>query len=284
MSAFGPQTASDIVSRIDLLRTSKQNYAILITEGETDVNIYSRLLEDLQVIIISASGKRNACEAAKKGDNRWDSNIVFAIDADFDRILGKKYIDRVILTDQNDMECTMISQGALRHLLNELFSSTEQQNICRAENVKSIEELLVNSASHIGRYRIANAFNNLSLRMRMESIDMTTLLCANRFAIDDNVLRSEISNQNTDRSDKVSTLWDLIDSNTVQYPVQVSNIDCCQGHDIINMLCALIKKNPAGHRLNWQRTNLETSLRLAFSKAMFLNTSMWSEIVNLISK
>jgi hypothetical protein len=278
MSAFGRQTHFDIVSRIDLLRTGHHRRPILVAEGDTDVNVFKRHLQELETLaIISAEGKQNARKAAEAGDARWDSSVVFVVDADYDRLLGKSPTKhRILFTDHNDMECTITAYGGLRLIVDDLFSTQEQIEICSAEGVSSLPELVIRAAARVGRYRLANAHGRLSLRL--QELKATELLAADRFRVDEVALRRWIINQNMpDRAEKLADMWSAIDSGMLP---PADELDLCRGHDLIEMLRALIARYPSHRRNQWHCGPAETCLRLSFDSVMFRATHMGKDLLD----
>jgi hypothetical protein len=108
-----------VAAQIRLLR-QRHKGTILLVEGETDARVFEKFIDSAACDIEIGFGKKNALEALDLLEEEGFPGVTAIVDADFDRILGKKYeLDNLCLTDMHDLDLTIFASKALERYVGE---------------------------------------------------------------------------------------------------------------------------------------------------------------------
>jgi hypothetical protein len=249
--------AEVIFNSIKMQRASGR--PVVLVEGETDVSVFKYLCGSA-VDVIDANGKVNALRVAKLCDQGNVPWVRVVVDADYDRLLDRLYDSpRVMYTDLNDLECTMVGCGVLEQLSVEIISDASLVRLSAELGGRDLRQALIEGAATIGKYRLANEIGGFGLRFR--NMPASQLLMRDRFEVDETALRQWITDANPESRD-VGGLWRLVDGDSLN---QFEALELCNGHDLVELLAAFTARfGPDNQRAVWERPNLETLLRIGF--------------------
>jgi len=209
---------------------------------------------------MEANGKVNAVRVAQMCDQGKVPRVRVVVDADYDRVLGRVCSSpRVVYTDLNDLECTMVGCGVLEHLSAEIMSDAALVGLSEKLCGRTLRQALIEGAATIGKYRLANEVGGYGLRFR--NMPASTVLMKDTFEVDERALRQWITDANPE-SRELDSLWHLVDGDSLH---GYDPVDLCNGHDLVELLAAFTARyGPENQRAVWERANLETLLRIGF--------------------
>jgi hypothetical protein len=232
---------------------------VVLVEGETDVGVFKHILPS-SVQVMEANGKVNAVRVAEMCDKGKVPRVRVVVDADYDRVLGRVCSSpRVVYTDLNDLECTMVGCGVLEQLSAEIMSDAALIRLSETLGGRTLRQALIEGAATIGKYRLANEVGGYGLRFR--NMPASKVLMKDTFEVDERALRQWITDANPE-SRELDSLWRLVDGDSLH---GYDPVDLCNGHDLVELLAAFTARyGPENQRAVWERANLETLLRIGF--------------------
>lgn len=235
-----------------------------IVEGEDDVRLYSRMLNEDAVTIKTSQG-----DDGRKGYKNVESIVVeimyeepgakiFGIrDRDYTSFEIPAYVfpDNVFVTDRRDLEMMLLEAP-----------SVNNEMINWAPNFTKAISIALEVGVVLGQLRLCNHLNNLSIVFR------------------DKLKQTRIWNQNTHKLEAdwkqycQSLMYDhLTDEEITTFIAEheldeVSPYDLCRGHDVLKFLSLALVK------LEYSVPSITSQLIKSYSKQDFQTTNLYADI------
>lgn len=264
-------TSSDIANTVSMLRSTHKG-PVLVVEGVTDCRLYSKFADSDNVRIVPAYSKDNVRKAvAEVWGHRNDARIIGIMDADIDRLCGKRYNPPLFLSDKRDLESMIMSTRALEDVLIEysdpaLLAEYEKRN-------GKVREVISRAAYPIGLLMFISSINGMGLNFK--NIDHSAFIGRKTLTIDVRRMIDEVLSQSVNKglskkalADKISEEEELLNDPWI----------AVRGHDAVAILaigfsCIFGDYNSKGMK----EGQISGSLRLAFSTDYFADTELYSE-------
>lgn len=277
------QSKTPAVLKAELaLKSHGTTHHFLLLEGSFDLRFWEGRLNPAYLRPIDCGGKPNLVGTALQvASGPYASRVIGLMDADFDRLLGREAPTRVLMTDQTDLESTLMllqCQAPLQRNVDRLVVATAEVSKRQAFENHVGCSVVERVRSAVAQYGVVRYLNEL----RAWGVNFESLKILNRrwfnhadCSLDAQVLYQEIVNQ----SGGVISLAHL--QMEIQGCVQqglLSGWQLIQGHDFLTVLAhalGLIKGNGVNtineatlHRdlilTHWhdvQRTSMVTDLQ-----------------------
>lgn len=250
------------------IKAQDSTHSFLLLEGSFDLRFWENRLNSVVVRPVECGGKSMLLETmtlVRGGD--LEPRVMGLVDADFDRLMGNLPRDRLVLTDQNDLEMTLFllqyDQQAQTFLDRLLASSVDPQKktVFEKEQACSVMEFVRRIASQYGVLRFLNEREDWGLNFGELAILNTdwfdqTALHLNLGTLHQAVLAKMPSRPELDLVAKIDECrqfgwlddWSLV-----------------QGHDFIKVLSVAVNsqklRRDTGH-LQWSENSLHRDMLL----------------------
>ena len=261
-------TAHDIANNARMIRTLHPG-TILIVEGNTDIRVYERFVNDTYCKLIPANCKDKTIDALAilEKDNYY--GILAVVDADFWKLDGiEPNTPNLLLTDTHDLETMILSSDAFEKVLSEFGSATKIKKLG-----KSIRNMLLKSALPIGYFRWLSSPKQDNLLLKFKElcfpnfVDKKTL----SVAIDKLIIEVKTNSQNHALDENMIKLKiETLIKNNAYDPWQV-----CSGHDLVQILSIGIKNIFGNNKARMITSELVAGiLRVAYEYSHFCLTQL----------
>lgn len=267
--------------RLLLQHPSYKNKVIAVVEGNSDYQLFRKLLKHDNIEIEPVDGKKNLVLIMKELVGEFPDKLLGICDADFDHLTSEAD-DRtpysVFVTDVHDAEMMMLDSPGLKSFIDE-FSSKE--------NVDHLHENAFNNALdaayHIGLIRYASLKHNLKINFR--GLNYSKFVEVNELSV--TLDNSELIKMLIERS---GPLPDGVNINeTIQHVIEndqlksESRLQACCGHDVTNIIAQIYRQSWASRETNMGFKRVEESLRIAYQPSYFEKTNLYNNIKNKLS-
>lgn len=245
--------------------------AFLIVEGPDDAAVFQGFAHPEACSIVVSHGKKNAIEACDLLEEEGFGRAFGVIDADFDRICGAAPVCEIVcLTDCHDLDLTIFNSQALDTYLRHIGD----QRAVAALTTDGIRARIFAAAEPIARVRYVNLRKDFKLNFKNLNysafIDQTDLVC------DERKLLKEVYRNSTNPRCNEQILEKLV-LEMATHSFDLSQF--CTGHDVAEILGIALRKIIGQRRdVHTWRTEIESGLRLAFSRDEFSKTQIFKEI------
>jgi Protein of unknown function (DUF4435) len=246
---------------------------ILILEGETDALIFDELIDRNCCEIQIGFGKSNVIDALDRLEDEGFPGVVAIIDADFDRLIGKKYsLENLYLTDKHDLDLTIFSSKALDKYLREHGDSALCEEIS-GDNFTAIRELVLTAALPLSCCRFISEYQGL--RLNFNDLLLDELVSERDLSVACDELITRLVKRSSTRCTE-KQLKDLVQSELVKGH---DAYELRNGHDAATILGIALRRliGRRKHNQTWGR-EIEAGLRLAFDRNKLNETEI---LVNL---
>lgn len=263
-----------IANRIRLARDAHAG-AFLIVEGEDDKRLFQQFIDRAACKIQIAHGKPNLLEALKILEEDGFRGVLAIADADFSRLDHLLlHSPNLLWTDTHDLETMLLRSPALERLLVELGDEAKLQ-AARARYGVDLRLPLLLAGARVGYLRWLSGGEGMGLLF--DDLPFEGMLARNSIDLDDTALLQTLQNRSrksvliaAEIQQKVSLLEALEPD-----PWQL----CC-GHDLVRILsCALCRLLGSNKEADVKPERLEMSLRLAYARSDFEQTSLWAAVI-----
>lgn len=269
----GHITKHIVANEIRMMRTQHHG-ALLIVEGPSDKTAYKNLLDKAACRIVIAHGKGNAVGAIAILESALFPGVLAIIDSDFRRLeCAALPSANVLSTDDHDLECMMCRSPAFHKLVAEYANSDRLDDFQRRAG-GDVAQLLAHRTMRLGYLRWASIRNGWNLSF--EKISFSSFVDRDSLVIDDVKLFVEVRNRSQkhelSNSDMLLAVGALTSDSHNPW-----HVSC--GHDILELLSFALRSAFAAHRtIEVGREQLERGLRLAYERAFFSVTKLYSEM------
>ena len=264
-------TSDDICNQISMERTVFDG-TFLLVEGVTDERLFEKFVDKEHVQIIEAHSKDNVRHAVKDmKSSRKDERVIGIIDADLDRLLGRKVKPPLFHTDCRDMEMMVIRSNALDDVLDEYC---EREPLMKfTESVGPVREALLSASYPIGLLMFISQTEGLNLSFK--DLEFERFVNSRTLSLNvESMVDAVIFNSKNCRMGKKALLSRL--------SREAENLDdewdAARGHDTVDILLLALKRNFGSfNSRNLNEGELGGALRLAFSDACFRSTELFAD-------
>ncbi|SEF24333.1 DUF4435 domain-containing protein [Variovorax sp. NFACC27] len=265
---FTNKTPGVVVAEIEMLRAANKITGFIV-EGHDDSRFWRARTAPKRVTIIDCEGKENLIEVARHASEAGKDYVVGIYDADFDNLSGiRHYADLLAITDENDLEITLLRSPCLNRLLDHLaepekvISFEQSINATVADHIESI-------ARKFGELRFINHRNRLGVNFEF--------LSPYRFvrAADWSLNLNELHEQFLQLSGLAKEDLDIHLAGLQRYGKWI----LVQGHDCVKILTQGMK-NVLAKRQSTE-ADITRMLALAFDDAQLAATRMYAELTQM---
>ncbi len=264
-------TSDDICNQISMERTVFDG-TFLLVEGVTDERLFEKFVDKEHVQIIEAHSKDNVRHAVKDmKSSRKDKRVIGIIDADLDRLLGRRVKPPLFHTDCRDMEMMVIRSNALDDVLDEYC---EREPLMKfTESVGPVREALLSASYPIGLLMFISQTEGLNLSFK--DLEFERFVNSRTLSLNvESMVDAVIFNSKNCRMGKKALLSRL--------SREAENLDdewnAARGHDTVDILLLALKRNFGSfNSRNLNEGELGGALRLAFSDACFRSTELFAD-------
>jgi len=245
-----------------MTRSAKQQHSAMLLEGVDDERFYRNILHSM-CLSFPLDGKEDVLGTLSVLSARGQAGVAGIIDADCDHLIGHACPVNVFRTDFRDVECFLVSSGALGKVLNE--------HLIR-ESPTSLRRLLIRASSDIGLLRCEALRLGWHISFKVldyaQFIDRRTLI-PDRLKLCTEVLRA---NPGFALSEK-----ELVDSIAQAEDRKHHPLHVCSGHDLTAILAMWISNK---RKALVTAKEIERQLRLAVGLASIAQTKMVTAMRN----
>ncbi|MDR0509224.1 MAG: DUF4435 domain-containing protein [Candidatus Methanoplasma sp.] len=268
---IGDLTASDISNSVSMLRSAHKG-PIIVVEGVTDSRLFGKFVDRNEAKIIVAFSKENVRRSVTElWGRRNDKKIIGIIDADIDRLCGKKYSPPLFLSDKRDMETMIMSTRALDDVLSEYSDPQLLENFEKDHG--KVGDAVARSAYPIGLLMFISSRERMGLCFK--NIDHAFFINRKTLAIDIRKMIDEVFSQSQNKGIGKKELADMI---TEEEEVLNDPWIAVRGHDAVSVLAiGLSEVFGSYNSIGINGGQLSGALRLAFGFDYFKDTDLYKD-------
>ena len=271
-----PRNPDGIANAIIFKRNypGNEHLSFLIVEGDTDRRLYRTFVDEARCNINVAYSKSTVLEVLSILEQNNFPGILVIVDADFDALAGKYPTSpNIVFTDTHDLETMIIKSPALEKVLSE-FASEEKINQFIRKRDKDVLAVLIECSKPIGYLRWASLQEGLSLTF--EGLVFGKFIDKEQLTVGEAKLFKTVKDKSGRQNIADSQLKKS--AQTIKKDSHDPWHVCC-GHDLVSVLsiglCKAIGSWNAG---DVKIDVLERSLRLAYERAHFQQTQLYTSI------
>ena len=267
----------DVANTVMMLATEFDG-TIAVVEGVTDRRLYGKFFDKDKVEVVIAHSKSNVRSAVRETyfERRFQS-VLGIIDADLDRLQGRKRNPPLFLTDTRDSEGILLRSKAFDDIISEYGDEDRIESFESAHG--DLRKAILSAAYPLGLLMHVSEMNGLGLSFKdidYESfIDRRTLQCDVRRMIDDIMSRSRSARQVSAKnivqmlsSEEEHDVWDV-----------------CRGHDLMAIMAIGLRYIFGGSNCrNITGNQLSGGFRLAFDRDDMESTELYRDTAEWCSR
>jgi len=238
-----------------------------LVEGESDSIFWKPRLSSENVSIVSCEGKSNLIGAVAAIAGIGTTLVAGIYDADFDRIRGIVHFPTILaVTDENDLETTMLATEALRSVLHE-FADVTRLELFERNMRRSVVEHVQRHSYEFGCLRFVNESN--AHGVNFDNLSPYRFVSATDWRLDLDALRAEYA-----KLAGISAANLIADISALCPPFNQWTL--VQGHDATRVLAQGLK-NAIGRR-QLPEEDIKRLLRLAYSERLLHASAMYGSL------
>ena len=275
---IGDLTSSDIANSISMLRSSHKG-PIIVVEGVTDSRLFGKFIDKCEVKIIVAFSKENVKRSvAEVWGKRNDRKTVGILDADIDRLCGKKYNPPIFFSDKRDLETMIMSTGALDDVLTEYSDPILLEKF--ENNYGKVGDIVAKSSYPIGLLMFISSRERIGLNFK--NINHSLFIDRKTLAIDVWKMIEDVFSQSMNKGVGKNELIEKIEE---EEEILDDPWIAVRGHDAVSILAiGLSETFGAYNSKGINGGQLSGALRLAFGFDYFKDTSLYRDSSNWAMK
>ena len=264
-----------IANNIRLLRSTHQG-SFLLVEGSTDAGVMKGFCQSEHCIIVVCVNRSNLIDAMNELGKSIFPGIIALADRDYATFTGFPRVQgKVVYTDENDLELTILHSPALSEVLEAFASKTKIDKTAR-ESKREIVELLCESASVVGTLRLMSHRKGWNLRFEEMTYQFKR---GNSFHLDERATVKHLLGRNE--------MWGKLGEEVLVAEVENrdqldgQHKDLCSGHDCVHVLGRALRNaigNEGGFANPKGVVRLEAVLRLSYKFRHFRTSSAYREM------
>lgn len=251
--------------KLELRHPSTKKQIWLLVEGEDDVKIYTKLIENYNVKVEHVFGGVENLKIAVEELIKETNRVIGIRDADFINLNNEHNdIHNLFITDYHDIEMLMISSDRT-------FQSLIFEYLPSYGNILDIRMKILDVISFVGGIRYYNYINNLKLNfdgISFESFFDCQTLEINNFGLVDNI---NVRSKNKIIEIDYFSVEEFIPSNIDLY-------NLCNGHDFEQIVSLFIKCKNNNRNIKYK--DIGKALRLSYNIEEFKKTNLYQNLKN----
>jgi hypothetical protein len=264
-------TPHDIANTVRMMRTLHSG-AIIIVEGDTDLRVYQRFVDEKRCRLVPGNGRPNTIGSLSILENAHLKGILAIIDADFWKLDGvKPSSSNLVLTDTHDLETMILSSNALDKVLSEFGSTAKIGRLG-----KPVRTLLLEAASPIGFFRWLSSPTKDNLFLRFKGLNFDGFLNKRTLEVDLHKLIKQV---------EANTPGCIIDLGGTTVNIQKLKAmghdlwQVCSGHDMTEILTMGLRSLFGNARAAAISTEVvDGVLRISYEHSYFRCTQLHTSI------
>lgn len=262
-------TPADVANEISMLISSGQN-VVLAVEGITDSRLYGKFTNNDNVRIVVAHSKSNVRRAVDECWNKRNlDTVVGIVDADLDRIRGRKRTPPVFNTDHRDLEIMMLASPAMDDILSEYADPVALNKF--TEEYGPVFDAVISACYPIGLMMYVSEEYKLSLNFR--SLKFDNFIDAKSLDVDLEELLAEIIYCTRGPCISKKELLKIVKNEISR---DHNPLDYARGHDAVDVLLIALKSSFGSFNAKALRSGeLSGAIRLAYSDTYFARTNLY---------
>ncbi len=266
-------TSSDIANSVSMLRSSHKG-PIVVVEGVTDSRLYSKFIDKDEAKMVIAYSKDNVKRSvAEVWEKRNDRKVIGILDADLDRLFGKRITPPVFFSDKRDLETMMLSTGALDDVLAEYADQELLESF--EEKYGKVSDVVARSSYPIGLLMYISVKENIGLCFK--DINHSMFINRKTLAIDIRRMIDEVFSQSINKGIGKKNLADMIAD---EEEVLADPWIAVRGHDAVAVLAIGLSETFGSYNSKGMKSGqMSGALRLAFGLDYFRETDLYKDTV-----
>ena len=269
---------STIANQIRLERATHMG-SFLLVEGNSDAKLFDKFCDQQACSIIVCMGRDYLLNAISELEFSGFCGALGFADRDFSEFLSNpEFNEKVVFSDENDIEIMILCSSALDDLLQEFGVPDRVATIVESSGQKKACDLIFDAASFVGTLRLLSYINSWSLSFEGMNYKYTD---NNSYFLDEVKTIQHIVGRSKERPN-------LTENQILTHVKKFlsrgddTKILCC-GHDCVRILGRALKsKFGKTNKFNNEEgsKNLERILRLTYDYEKFMQTKAYDEIRN----
>ncbi len=264
----------DVANTVMMLATAFDG-TIVVVEGITDRRLYGKFMDKDSTEVVIAHSKTNVRNSVRDTyTERGFRSVIGIMDADLDRLNGRKRVPPLFLTDTRDSEGMLLNSRAFDDILDE-YADPERLEAF-TDRYGDVKDAILSAAYPLGLLMYVSEKNGIGYSFKDLDhelfIDNRTLRCDVRRMVEHVASRSSSSRQMP-----VKNVMQLMSMEP-----EYDKWDVCRGHDIMAVMAIGLRYIFGGNNCRSITGNqLSGSFRLAYdqddmvSTELYRNTSEW---------
>lgn len=260
------KTAGILKSEIIMMQANFKGIQFLV-EGADDSKFWKPRLRDGEVAIVICEGKKNLVDTAGLIVTFGIKKVVGIYDRDFDGISGITHHPQVLaVTDENDLEITMIRSGALQTLLME-YAEPDQVRLFESARSIRVVNHVEKLTKEFGCLRYVNHVERHGVNF--DDLSIYRFISSTEWDINASELYAEYARLAAITTSDLNAL-------VAKHCVLTDPWIYCQGHDAASILAQGFKR--VINNKQFKGEDIERILRLAFTESMLRDSSMYAAL------
>lgn len=255
--------------------------AIVIVEGNTDVNLFRSLLNTQHIKLETFDGKSPLLSAMLELKDEYPDKIFAICDADYLNLEGGADLyetNSIFLTDHHDAEIMLLDSCSLKMYIDE-YSANDSIEFLRS----NLFEMAMEAAYTIGLLRWINHREDLGLRFKGINFRSFIDIKHEEITVNEEELVNEVMRVSANEGLGITNnqLLASIRSMRAHNECQLQ-VNC--GHDVTKIISMVYQKNWASQDTNMSQIKVESALRIGFRVDEFVQTNLYSRLNEAFKK
>lgn len=252
--------------RLDISHPKSQGINFVLLEGESDIRLFRKFFNLEKCKVENIPGGNPKLEECVATLINIYPLIVGIRDSDFIQILDPQYAKQnMFLTDQHDIETTMLNfKPVLNALVFEFSTKKEDEH-------EALKDNLIQIISSLSYLKLLNEKESLRLSFSSGFQDLISFANQN---IDLDQYISRCISKSPDALITDSAL--ILEKLALLRESNYDKMHLTNGHDLLNVFAKYFREIEGRNGTNGEQ--LETALRMIFTKKMFEETNLYSEL------
>lgn len=254
--------------RLDISHPKSRGVNFVLLEGDSDIRLFRKFFDLDKCKVENVPGGNAKLEECVDTLINIYPLIIGIRDSDFIQVINPQYAKQnMFLTDQHDIETTMLSfKPVLNALVFEYSAKSENEH-------EELKNQLIETISSLSYLKLINDRDSLRLKFSAGFQDLISFANLN-IDLEQYINRTIGKSPDAIITD-AQTLINMVNSIRETNPekLQITN-----GHDLLNVFAKYFREVEGRNGVNGEQ--LETSLRMVFTKEMFSETNLYDKLNN----
>jgi hypothetical protein len=261
-----------VAAQVRLVRQVHKG-AFLLLEGSDDARFFEGFIERSACQIEIGYGKENVVTALDLLEDEGFAGVVAAVDADFDRVLGRDHpLEGLCKTDYHDLDVVVFQSEALNRYVAEHGDKTKISSQFNG-SYGALREKIIRSCEMISLCRLVS--ERRALNLKFKGIEIERFISKSDLKLDYSGYFSAVINN----SKGTTSVADIIGYVKAEAAMSHELLQVTQGHDLAIMFGVALRELIGSRRdvHTWGR-EIESGLRLAFDWRNFVKTELYASL------